>query len=143
MRGPKGSPGTVLLCEAAAWRGHTVGPELGRPRWQGDGWKLQRRLEGFEGAKRQSRNGKEVSARSRCLAWPHSWPRAGEATAGKATAGSCREGSRVLRGPTGSLGTVRKLLREAAAWRGHTVAQSWGGHVAGRRLEAAEKVRGF
>ena len=180
LRGPKGSLGTVrkLLCEAAAWRGHTVGPELGRPRWQGDGWKLQRRFEGFEGAKRQPRNGKEVSARSRCLAWPRSWPRAGEATlasqswgghswqgdgwklqrrfegfegakrksrngkeasarsrclawphsgpelgrpCGRATAGSCREGSGVLRGPNGSLGTVRKLLREAAAWRGHTV----------------------
>ena len=40
--------------------------------------------------------------------------------AGKATAGSCREGSRALKGPNGSPGTVRKLLREAAAWRGHT-----------------------
>ena len=40
--------------------------------------------------------------------------------------GSCREGSRVLKGPNGSLGTVRKLLREAAAWRGHTAGPELG-----------------
>ena len=100
LRGPNGS-----LREAAAWRGHRVGPELGRPRWQA---------------------------------------RAGKATAGKATAGSCREGSRVLRGPNGRLGTVRKLLRESAAWRGHTAGPELGRpQLARRRLEAAEKVRGF
>ena len=103
LRGPNGSLGTVRkLLQAAAWRGHRVGPELGRPRWQA---------------------------------------RAGEATAGKATAGSCSEGSRVLRGPKGSLGTVRKLSC-CLAWP-HSWPRAGEATLARRRLEAAEKVRGF
>ena len=132
LRGPNGSLGTVrkLLREAAAWRGHTAGPELGRPRWQARAGEATAGKATAGSCREGSRvlrgpNGSLGTVRKLpglATQLAQSWG----GHAGRATAGSCREGSGVLRGPNGSLGTVRKLLREAAAWRGHTAGPELG-----------------